>query len=121
LIVRFQSQSSWVSARNPFSRGRNGTHVVDEDVEAAEAFDRMIDEFGRTGRSRQIDPNGKHVMVGGERVEFGAAVLCASNDRDSFIGEGSGDSQADAFAGAGDDGDLARQVQIHAVLRIPVL
>ena len=89
--------------------------VVDEDVEAVEVVDGLIDEILDFGDAGEVGGNGDGAAAeffdfvdGVAGFVFGMAVV--DGDVGAFGGEAQGDEAADAFGGTGDEGDAAREV-----------
>src|SRR5205085_3631483 len=92
--------------------------VVHENVDAPELPVGALDEVLRLGFLREVGRDGEHLAAARapELVRrFIEHVLAARADRDiaAFAHEGERDALADAFAAAGDAGELALQLQIH--------
>ena len=95
-----------------------GARVVDEDVDAAELALRAVHELPGIGLARQVRRDGEHLAAAraldllrgllqrlvAPRADRHVAALARECRRDAL---------ADAFAPAGDAGDLALELQIH--------
>jgi hypothetical protein len=108
------NQSSSVTAANPLSLGVTAptlwTRVSNPPNSAAPA----INAPGPSGVDKSTGD--EHDMsVGFHRVQFGAAGPSAGNDLHAFGDQCLGHGQPDALAGAGDDRDLASQMEVHVI------
>lgn len=86
--------------------------VVDEDVEAVEVADGLIDEILDLGDVGEVGGNGDGALAelldfvdGVAGFGFGAAVV--DGDVGALGGEAEGYETSNAFGGAGDEGDAA--------------
>ncbi len=82
--------------------------VVDEDIEAAEAFERLIDHTLAVGKALQVRGQGEDFSVLAEGVPQFVDDLGAvhRDDLRALFHQSFGDATADALGGAGDEGDL---------------
>jgi enoyl-CoA hydratase len=88
--------------------------VVDEHVDTAELFDHRVDRRPRSLTITQVD--GKKGPIGREIVDL---LARAHHDRCARIVEASGDSATDAPRTAGDEYNLAFEVELHPHQRVP--
>ncbi|MNP70684.1 hypothetical protein D3C76_1669490 [compost metagenome] len=77
--------------------------VVDQDVEAAEGFDRRGHDAGAVGVLFEVGGEGQHAFAGQFVDQFGA-VYC--HHLRAFGLEPPAHATADALGGAGDQGDF---------------
>ncbi|GGN81977.1 hypothetical protein GCM10011610_32920 [Nocardia rhizosphaerihabitans] len=83
--------------------------IVDQDVDPAEFLERGVDDRCRALAGAEIGGNG-----GGRGLfEFRGDGAGGAEDADTCRGEGFGDGETDAARGAGDDGGLAGEFEIH--------
>ncbi len=87
--------------------------VVDQDVEAAERGDRLVDQPPRSAGAAQVHRDGMDREGGGELGQVVGDFTGSGHHAHALVGQRPCHGQADAFAGAGDHGDLARQVQVR--------
>lgn len=94
--------------------------IADEDVDLGKALRDLL----RTPCRRQIADEGLDLGVRSDRPDTGDSVgdcrclAAIDDDARAFDRQHAGDGEADALAGAGDQGELAVQLQIHAVVPI---
>jgi len=98
--------------------GRGG--VVDQDVDAVQLMDRRLDQGFDRGVVTGVDDQRHDAATGGGgqlqgRGGQGLQVSGGDHHVDALLGEGQGNRLADAAAGAGDQGALAVQLQIHGM------
>ena len=108
-----RSKSSSLTSRNPFRSQLDAADVVHEHVDAAVPLDRLLDEPLRAAWLDEVYRDGGHAVDPFERVDSERTA----DDLHSLGDEGVDDGQADALAGAGDDGDLAVELEIHRLDR----
>src|SRR5262249_40405031 len=97
--------------------GRLARHagVVDEDVDAAERIGQIVDDFGRAGKLRQVEP--AHLAVPAGALDLacrrtGTRFVAAPRDADveAVTRERDGGRLADAGVRSGDDGGRHRRI-----------
>ena len=88
--------------------GRRAAGVVDQHVEAAVGLDRAGDHLGGRVGVHQVDGD----VQGAFEVGRGAR---GDDDVRALREERSGDGEADALGGTGDDGHAAVEFQIHVL------
>ena len=102
-MVSAQSQSSSVSATKPSSRGRTApTLLTRMSMPPSSVAAAATSSPGPSAVVRSTETE-RTSAARGELVELGAPRERPGDDRDAFVGQRSGDGQADALAGAGDD------------------
>ena len=90
--------------------------VVDEDIEAPKAVDRLLDQALDVGGLRDVRDDAEgfggcgQLRLGGTQRFFAAG---ADGDAAALGGEGEGDRAADATATAGDDGYFVGEAEVH--------
>jgi hypothetical protein len=94
---------------------------VDQEVDAAQRADSRFDQGLVRGVVAGVDRERYDAPAGGGgqlqgRGGQGPQVSGRDHHVDALLGEGQGDRLADAAAGAGDQGALAVQLQVHGCL-----
>ncbi|MNL43095.1 hypothetical protein D3C87_1655900 [compost metagenome] len=89
------------------------TGIVDQDVDATHLADRVLDQLAHRRALGQIGAVVGHlhaILVGKVRAQLfnlGGVAKAIQDDVGALLGEGRGDSQADAAGGTGDKGDFS--------------
>ena len=87
----------------------HGADVVHQHVDAAVLVERALHELRRPVRAAQVDRHGGDAARGPR----GCRGARAGDDARALVDERARDRQADALAGAGDDRDLAGELEVH--------
>ena len=95
--------------------------IVDHNVQMAELLHRLLEQLGHLGRLRDVglDRHGFAAGLldrrdGGERGLGGRRVV--DDDAGARLGEGDGETGAEAAARAGDEGDFAVEAEVGLVV-----